>query len=63
MKYKDYMKKHEKVIIPLNDKLPQLNILSIIQMLGNEIGGDFSERVNKFLENEKKILLNSEVKE
>jgi len=65
MKCKNYLKQDEvrKLIEPLNETIPQLNILSIIQMLGNEIGGDFSERVNKFIEKEKQIILNSEVKE
>ena len=62
MKYKEYIKKNEKVIKPLDEILPILNILSIISMLGNEIGGEFGERVDEFTEIEKELLLNKELK-
>jgi len=63
MKYKDYVKKKEvmKLVEPIEEFVPLLNILSIIQMLGDEIGGEFGVRVSTFCENEKDIILNTEI--
>lgn len=63
MKYEEYVEKHKKVIKPVNNFAPLLNFLSILQMIGDEIGGDFSERVDKFCENERNIILKTEIKE
>jgi len=63
MKYKDYLKKHEKIIRPIDKQVPRVNMLSTLQMLAEEIGGGFNERVQVFVEKEKDIILNSEVDE
>ena len=64
MKYKEYIELEEvkKILEPISDLVPLLNILSIIQMLGNEIGGDFSDRVSDFCDKEKENILNIEIK-
>lgn len=63
MKFKEYIEKHEKILRPLDKITPQLNILSLILLLSGEIGGDFSRRVNEFIDKEKEIILNTEIKE
>jgi len=63
MNYKEYIKKHKKIIEPVSDIVPMINILSIMQMLGNEVGGEFSNRIDDFIKKETERIQNSEVKE
>lgn len=63
MKNKEYIEKHRKVLEPLNYILSQMAVLSILESMGEEIGGEFSERVNKFIDKEREIMLNSEVEQ
>lgn len=63
MKLMDYLEKHGKICKPLDQFTPRLNVLRLIAMLADSIGGDFSRRVNEFIDKEKEIILNTEIKE
>lgn len=57
MKYKGYINKNRKIIETLDEKITILNILTMIEKMGNEVGRDFSYRLNVFLEKEKQLIV------
>jgi len=56
MKYKDYIKKHDKIISPIQFISPQISLLSILSLIADEIDGELSEELKDLVEKHKNKL-------
>ena len=64
MRYEDYTKKHEKIFNPINEIPTLLSVMSILDLIADELDeGNFKEKLKILIENEKDNLRDMEVKE